>query len=107
MKVSYTMHTPSIKRHTTTQKGSKQLMKLNNTTFQGLYLLSILHRTTQIPRPVDKRRHDAYYSGKKKRYIQYKDTQLMVNIHGIIIHKTDLKKGRRDMTMTSIKRIIP
>jgi hypothetical protein len=31
----------------------------------------------QIPRPVDKRRRDAYYSGKKKRHTI--KTQLMVN----------------------------
>ena len=33
------------------------------------------------------------YSGKKKRHTV--KTQLMVNNHGIIIHKTDHKKGRR------------
>ena len=32
--------------------------------------------------------------------------QLVVNNHGIIIHKTGYKKGRRGMTMTFIKRII-
>jgi hypothetical protein len=35
-----------------------------------------------------------------------KDTQIIVNNHGIIIHKIGLKKGRRGMTMTYIKRII-
>jgi len=47
----------------------------------------------QIPRPVDNRRRDVYYSGKKKR-----DTikmQFMVNNHGCIIHKTNHKKGAR------------
>ena len=58
----------------------------------------------QIPRPVYKRKRDAYYSGKKKRHTIKK--QLMVNNHGIIIHKTGLKKGRRGMTMIFIKRII-
>ena len=47
----------------------------------------------QIPRPVDKKRRKAYYSGKKKRHTV--KTQLMVNNHGIIIHKTGYKKGRR------------
>jgi len=47
----------------------------------------------QIPRPKDKRRRDAHYSGKKK--IHTIKTQLMVNNHGFIIHKTGYKKGRR------------
>jgi DDE superfamily endonuclease/Helix-turn-helix of DDE superfamily endonuclease len=47
----------------------------------------------QIPRPVDKNRRKTFYSGKKKKHgIK---TQLMVNIHGLIIHKTSKKKGRR------------
>src|SRR6478736_7276686 len=47
----------------------------------------------QIPRPVDNKRREAYYSGKKKRHTV--KNQFMVNNHGIIIHKTDHKKGRR------------
>jgi hypothetical protein len=47
----------------------------------------------QIRRPVDKRKRKAYYSGKKKRHTV--KTQLMVNNHGIIIHKLGYKKGRR------------
>jgi hypothetical protein len=47
----------------------------------------------QIPRPVDKSRRKMGYSGKKKRHTV--KTQLMVNNQGIIIHKTDHKKGRR------------
>jgi hypothetical protein len=47
----------------------------------------------QIPRPKDKRRRDAHYSGKKK--IHTIKTQLMVNKHGIIIHKSAKKKGKR------------
>jgi len=58
----------------------------------------------QIPRPVDKRRRDAYYSGKKRRHIV--KTQLMARSQGFIVHKTGYKKGRRGMTVTSIKRII-
>ena len=89
------MHTPIPQKiYTTSKKGSELLMKLNNT-FQDLHLLSILHRTTQIPRPVVKRRRDAYYSGKKRKETYYKDTQIIVNNRGIIIHKTDLKKGAR------------
>jgi hypothetical protein len=47
----------------------------------------------QIPRPIDKRRRDSYYSGKKKRHTI--KTQIIVNNRGIIIHKTGLKKGAR------------
>ena len=59
----------------------------------------------QIPRPVDKKRRDAHYSGKKKRHTI--KNQLMVNNHGIIIHKLGYKKGRRGMTMTFIKKNHP
>ena len=45
----------------------------------------------QIPRPVDKKRKKIFYSGKKKRHTV--KNQLMVNNHGIIIHKTNHKKG--------------
>ena len=47
----------------------------------------------QIPRPTDKNRRKMYYSGKKKRHTV--KTQLMVNNHGYILHKTDHKKGHR------------
>ena len=47
----------------------------------------------QIPRPVDKRRHTVYYSGKKKKHTI--KTQLMVNNHGFVIHKLGYKKGSR------------
>jgi hypothetical protein len=47
----------------------------------------------QIPRPGDKNRRRMYYSGKKKRHSV--KTQLMVNNHGIIIHKSNHKKGQR------------
>jgi hypothetical protein len=47
----------------------------------------------QIPRPENKTRRKAYYSGKKKRHTV--KTQLMVNNQGIIIHKTCHKKGNR------------
>jgi hypothetical protein len=56
----------------------------------------------QIPRPIDNNNRKMYYSGKKKRHIV--KTQLMVNNQGIIIHKLEHKKGRRGMTMISIKR---
>ena len=39
----------------------------------------------QIPRPIDNKRLDAYYSGKKKRHTVVK-TQIMVNNRGFIIH---------------------
>ena len=47
----------------------------------------------QIPRPKNKTRRKAYYSGKKKRHTV--KTQLMVNNQGVIIHKTKHKKGHR------------
>ena len=72
--------------------------------FPAGFLAFIDTTEQQIPRPVYKRRRDAYYSGKKKRHTIKK--QIMVNNHGIIIHKTGLKKGRRGMTMIFIKRII-
>ena len=45
-----------------------------------------------------------YYSGKKKRHTI--KTQAMTNNRGFIIHKTNHKKGRRDMNMTFIKKIM-
>ena len=47
----------------------------------------------QIPRPKNKIRRQTYFSGKKKKHAV--KTQLMVNNHGLIIHKTNHKKGRR------------
>ena len=47
----------------------------------------------QIPRPVDNKRRTVYYSGKKKRHTV--KTQLMVNNHGLIIHKLWYKRGCR------------
>src|SRR4051794_28032392 len=47
----------------------------------------------QIPRHVYKRRRDAYYSGKKKRHTI--KNQIIVNNRGIIIHKTNHKRGCR------------
>src|SRR6185503_14991632 len=44
----------------------------------------------QIPRFKKNRKRNAYYSGKKKRYTV--KTQMMVNKHGIIIHKSAKKK---------------
>ena len=68
--------------------------------------LSFIDSTQQqIPRPTDNKRKTMFYSGKKKRHTAVK-MQFMVNNHGIIIHKVNHKKGRRDMTMTFIKKII-
>src|SRR4051794_25945520 len=72
--------------------------------FPAGFLAFIDSTEQQIPRPVYKIRRDAYYSGKKKRHTIKK--QIIVNNRGIIIHKTGLKKGRRDMIMIFIKRII-
>ncbi|HEY6536400.1 MAG TPA: transposase family protein [Candidatus Nitrosocosmicus sp.] len=46
-----------------------------------------------MPRPIDNRRREAFYSGKKKRHAV--KTQLMVNNRGHIIHKVAYKKGKR------------
>jgi hypothetical protein len=47
----------------------------------------------QIPRPKNKIRRKAYFSGKRKRHTV--KTQLMVNSQGLITHKTNHKKGSR------------
>jgi hypothetical protein len=54
----------------------------------------------QIPRPKDYERKRTFYSGKKKRHTV--KTQLMVNNHGIIIHKLRYKKGRKHDYILSI-----
>src|SRR6476660_5002574 len=46
----------------------------------------------EIPRPKNKRRRKSYYSGKKKKHTV--KTQYMVNSEGLILHKTDHRKGR-------------
>ena len=46
-----------------------------------------------------------YYSDKKKKHTAVKN-QIMVNNGGFIIHKVGHKKGRIDMIMIFIKRII-
>jgi hypothetical protein len=43
---------------------------------------------------VNTKRKKEYYSGKKKKHTAVK-TQLMVNNHGYIIHKTNHKRGYR------------
>ncbi len=47
----------------------------------------------QIPRLVDKRKKNLYYSGKKKRHII--KIQRMANNHAVIIDKTRYKKEHR------------
>ena len=47
----------------------------------------------QIPRPVDNKGRNVYYSGKKKRHAV--KNQLMVNNYGYVIHKTNHKRGCR------------
>ena len=67
--------------------------------------LSFIDSTEQqIPMPTEKNGRKMFYSGKKKKHTI--KTQIMVNNRGFIIHKTGCKKGRKDMTMTFIKRII-
>src|SRR5215212_528890 len=56
--------------------------------------LSFIDSTEQqIPRPKNRRKRKAYYSGKKKRHTI--KTQLMVNNRGFILHKANHKKGHR------------
>ena len=50
-------------------------------------------RNSRYTRPENRRRRKTYYSGKKKRHTV--KTQLMVNNQGLIIHKTNHKKGKR------------
>jgi hypothetical protein len=47
----------------------------------------------EIPRPENKRRRKSYYSGKRKKHTV--KTQYMVNSEGLILHKTDHRKGRK------------
>ena len=48
----------------------------------------------EIPRPKNqRRRRKSYYSGKKKKHTI--KTQYMVNSEGLILHKTEHKKGRK------------
>jgi hypothetical protein len=59
----------------------------------------------QIPKPIDNKRREAFYSGKKKMHTV--KTQLMVNNRGVVIHKLRYRNGRRhDYIFTHIKRII-
>ncbi len=73
-------------------KRLKTLKEVKEKYFPG-FLAFIDCTEQQIPRPIDNKRKKTFYSGKKKRYTI--KTQLMVNNHGIIIHKLDHKKGRR------------
>jgi len=61
--------------------------------FPAGFLAFIDSTEQQIPRPKNKRKRKAYYSGKKKSHTV--KTQLVVNNRGFIIHKVDHKKGRR------------
>ncbi len=47
----------------------------------------------EIPRPKNKRKRKSYYSGKKKKHTV--KTQYMVNSEGLVLHKTEHKKGRK------------
>jgi hypothetical protein len=85
--------------HTNPQKiysMAKRLQTLEEVEHYFLGFLSFIDSTEQqIPRPVDNKRRKIFYSsGKKKRHTTVK-TQLMGNNQGIIVHKTDPKKGRR------------
>jgi hypothetical protein len=47
----------------------------------------------EIPRPKNKIKRKSYYSGKKKKHTV--KTQYMVNTKGLILHKTEHRKGRK------------
>jgi DDE superfamily endonuclease/Helix-turn-helix of DDE superfamily endonuclease len=56
--------------------------------------LAFIDSTEQpIPRPADKQRKKAYYSGKKKKHTI--KNQIMVNNRGYILHMVGYKKGRK------------
>ncbi len=61
-------------------------------TFLALFL-SPIAQNSRYQGLKTKARRKTYYSGKKKRHTV--KTQLMVNNYGIIIHKTNHKKGHR------------
>ncbi len=61
--------------------------------FPGFLAFTDCTEQQQIPRPEDKRRRKAYYSGKKKRHTV--KNQIVVNNQGYIVHKLGHKKGRR------------
>ena len=85
---------------------TKRLRTIDNIEHYFSGFMAFIDSTTeqQIPRPVDKNKRKMYYSGKKKRHTI--KNQLVVNNHGIIIHKIGYKKGSRGMTMTAIKKIV-
>jgi hypothetical protein len=75
------------KRSRTTEEVEKYIPWLS--VFYRLYI------EQQIPRPADNKRKKIFYSlGKKKRHTLVK-THLMVNDHGVVIHKAGYKKGKR------------
>ncbi len=76
------------------QKTTKRLPKPEEAERHFPGFLSFIDCTEQqIPRPESKMRKKTYYSGKRKSHTV--KTQLMVNNCGIIIHKTNRKKGHR------------
>ena len=58
-----------------------------------IYVLSQIAQNIRYQGPRTKQQEKTYFSGKKKKHAV--KTQLMVNNHGLIIHKTNHKKGRR------------
>ena len=88
------MHIPlSLKRYI--HNITKRLRTVDEVEHYFPGFISFIDATEQqIPRPVDKRRRDAHYSGKKKRHIV--KTQLMVNKEGKRLYKSNHhKKGRQ------------
>src|SRR4051794_11226371 len=74
---------------------TKRLKTLDEVEKYFLGFLAFIDSTEQqIPRPKNKRKRKAYYSGKKKRHTI--KNQLVVNKDGFIIHKANHhKKGHR------------
>jgi DDE superfamily endonuclease len=67
-------------------------MKLRSTFQVSKHLLTLQNKRSQGQRTKERRRK-SYYSGKKKRHTV--KTQFMVNSEGLILHKTDHRKGRK------------
>ncbi len=80
---------PNNKEAKNSSRGSREILSCRLSCFYRLYI------EQQIPKPVDKRRCRAYYSGKKKKRYTAVKNQIMVNNRGFIIHKANHKKGKR------------
>ena len=76
-------------------KRTKRLRTINEVEHYFPGFKAFIDSTEQeIPRPKNKRkRRKSYYSGRKRKHTV--KTQLMVNIGGLILHKTGHRNGRK------------